>query len=461
MSEFFEVNLPDRAPAYIVNDELRDSFENAVRAIKARSALLNEALALTGMEPNKFHEVAVTFFKEFPHIFDKGTARILADMVMNADDGEPIPDEIKRLEWPNATVLFDTKFTTTQEWETLRHLGIGGSDAAIVYNANKYRTRRSLYHDKIGTPMRDDGLSADNPVLVRGHVLEDDVVAHFCQDTGAVRILESRMFASRTHPTSTANPDAIVRMPSGDIYVFEAKTKVKDNRDAFIGKVPVDYYFQTRQYPAVLDDERITGTFISCAFTTDIIVGGYLFGVDYKANDFISHLVTRDLTEETELLEHESAFMNDYVIAGIEPEADDGFKLNKALEAKIVWVEAEGPDEIVLSSDSAREAAMEYMNAYAAKERWKAQESYHEEQVSMWQLALTRELDGHKSGRIPLENGKYIEVKNTYVSKTSVDTSALKASMPDVYERFVKTSPGYYRFGVKEKVDKKAAKAAV
>ena len=60
------------------------------------------------------------------------TAKEIADYV------KPIAEKMpyqKRHEWDNAEVIVDTAFLSIPEWEAIRTIGIGGSDAAIALGA--------------------------------------------------------------------------------------------------------------------------------------------------------------------------------------------------------------------------------------------------------------------------------------------------------------------------------------
>ncbi len=56
-----------------------------------------------------------------------------------------------RIEWLNAVTVVDTAFVTRKEWETLRKLGIGSSDAAVILGISPYRSMQAFYHGKRGT----------------------------------------------------------------------------------------------------------------------------------------------------------------------------------------------------------------------------------------------------------------------------------------------------------------------
>lgn len=330
MSNFFETNLPSQAPTYLVGQELKDKFEAAVASINARTAKLNEALDISCMEPNKFHAVAKAVFLHSAERFDEMSAIELADTCRLLDDGVEVP--VKRLEWPNATVLFDTAFTSTKEWESLRHIGIGGSDSAVVMGVSPYTTQRMLFHDKVGTP-KAAPIVEDNPVFARGHMTEPKVIEAFCSLTAAKVVPESRMFASKKYPNSTANIDAIVQMPNGKLFIFEAKTAKEDNRKAWLNdKVPRYYLTQTHQYPAVLDDDRIEGTYISCMFCVDYNIGDFFVTALYDEDRNLTRFVERDKIAEEDMLEAEQEYWENYIIPGIEPDPGDPAKELALLE---------------------------------------------------------------------------------------------------------------------------------
>ena len=128
------------------------------------------------------------------------------------------------------------------------------------------------------------------------------------------------MFRSKKYPHCSANIDAIVRFPGNRLYVFEAKTTIGENYDAWAGdKIPATYIQQTRQYPAVLDDDRILGTYIGCLFTVDYSLNGYYLGSSANVGQFVSRFVDRDKTLEDNQLAEEETFFNTYVAENVEP----------------------------------------------------------------------------------------------------------------------------------------------
>ena len=313
--KYFECNLPDKAP-YWLHTAVAGHFQQTLDAIHCRMERLEEALGLTGLDGATFSKHAKVLFDQRQESFDTCSARRIADFVLLLDDGTKAEP---RMEWPNATVVVDTAFVTTAEWEDLRHFGIGGSEAATVLGISPYQNASSLYHNKVGTPAKTTNDDSDW-VFDRGNFLEDKVIEAFCKTTGAVPVPETRMFASKKHPNCTANIDRIIRFSDGRLFVFEAKTTIAENWQAWSGeKIPAHYVPQTRQYPAVLDDDRISGTYIGCVFTKDSVVSGVYVGSDYDEQKFVCRYVERDKDAEEELLAAEEEWFAEFVEMNEEP----------------------------------------------------------------------------------------------------------------------------------------------
>lgn len=316
---YFECNLPTAVPMWM-DPRAAIPFINTMAAIRQRMEVLEAAkdLCVAALLPvESFAETAADVFKRMQAEngdFDALTPEELRDAVLFESNlyGKTKPLPQPRMEWPNAETVVDCRFVSTHEWEAIRHLGIGGSDAAVIMGSSHYRTQTELYHDKVGNPnlKREDSNSS---VFVRGHFLEDVVVNTFCALTGAKRIPEYRMFRSKEFPCVTANIDAIVEL-NNELFVFEAKTTKEQNFAAWVNnKVPPQYIPQMRQYPAVLNDERIKGTFIGAILTHDYEAGDLYMGSSYDLSEFKRRFMPRDAEAEHDQLEAEADWWETYV----------------------------------------------------------------------------------------------------------------------------------------------------
>lgn len=304
---YFECNLPKSAP-YWMNAAAAVKFTKDMQRIHERFRKLNEALMKTGMRGEDFSRFAKVFFTANTELFDSWSADTLAKRVQDIDDGSHVPD---RMDWPNANVVIDCDFVSTKEWESARHIGIGGSDASVVMGTAHYSNPTKLYCDKTAQPYEDKRDAS--AVFERGHVMEENVIKAFCSLAGAEVVPESRMFSSKRYPVCTANIDAIVKIKD-DFYVFEAKSAMSEKYLFWSDdKIPQEYIPQTHQYPAVLDDDRIKGTYIGCLFMHDMMQEGYFLGASFTKRQMVIRYVPRDPEEEEEQLAREQTWFETYV----------------------------------------------------------------------------------------------------------------------------------------------------
>ena len=267
---YFGYMLPEALP--YVNPASAQMVSDTFRHIAERMEKLEDALNLSGLDGETFAEYVKVLFDTRFSRFEEMSPSQISKYALAVHDGVYVAP--KRLEWPNAYVVVDTAFTTNEEWETVRRLGIGGSDSAITMNIPAYRTKYDLYHDKVMTPVKIPQDKDKNAIFDRGHAWEGKVIKAFCDMTGAEVVPESRMFRSKKNGCSLADMDAVLRFPgTNSIYVFEAKTTIAENFDAWANdKVPQHYIPQTRHYAATLDDPRIKGVYIGCLFTYDYTI---------------------------------------------------------------------------------------------------------------------------------------------------------------------------------------------
>lgn len=452
--KYFEYNLPKKAPDYL-DIRFVKQFERTMKSISARMDKLENALIISGLDGATFSGIAKKLFDNFFDSFEKQTASQLAAWVVGLHDGTTAEP---RMEWPNAMVVLDSAFVTTKEWEMVRHIGIGGSDAAVIMGLSPYRTPRELYYDKCGIPEKitDDG---KQKVFDRGHILEPSVINAFCSLTGAKVIPETRMFCSARYPNSTANIDAIIQFPNGDIFVYEAKSTIKENFDAWsYDKIPDHYVPQCRQYPAVLADDRIKGTYIGCLFTVDYELADRYVGSSFTDEDFVARFVARDDEREDRILKAEETFWNDYIECGVEPPLSGNSK--KDIDALRTYT---GPADTSLpvldftGNDTLVAAA-------AAWREIKDMEAEHQRRVD--ELKEKRDaiaaqfieaLGQTIEGRIDLgHDDKYLEIKYAPRKSKTVDYEKMKLAYPKAYEDCVTDNPDSYRvFSMREKTARK------
>lgn len=459
---YFEYHLPDAAPDYL-DVSIATRFENVMRSIKTRMDKLEAALDMTLMRGEDFAPIAKKLFDAFPERFDAMTAAEIAGTVTAMATGKEAAED--RITFPNAIVVVDSAFCTTREWEMLRHIGIGGSDAAIVQTISPYRTQRELYCDKRGIPEKlkseDSGF-----IFERGHILEDRVVDAYCKVTGAKRIPETRMFQSKTHPHCTANIDSLIQFPTGKLYVFESKTTVEENRLAWTGdKVPAHYIPQTQQYPAVLADERIAGTYIGCLFTKDYEVGGVYLGSDYDERKFLVRLVERNEAAEKAVLDANEWFWQNYIEAEVPPPNSRNPEKDIQVVRKYTGPADKSIPAVAFDSEEFRVLADRYLDyATLQKEAQDKADEYkaRKDEIS---LAFIEKLGPAMEGAIPYSQDEFIQIAYKPRKRTVTDMETLELKYPDAFNECVSVNPEASRvFSLKKKLipaSKKTAKAVV
>lgn len=448
---YFEYDLPEHAPGYI-SPSMAGLFDEYVQAVSTRMEKLEEALTISGLDGATFSKYAKILFDCLPERFDRMTSDELAEYVLTVYDGASI--EPPRMEWPNAITVVDTAFVREKEWQAIRRLSIGGSEAAVIVGCSPYKTPYGLYMDKCWAMPDKEETQA---VFDRGHFWEPRVIQAFCDATGAKVIPETRMFRSKQYPECTANVDAFVRYPGNRIYVFEAKTTVAANYDAWDnGRIPPAYVPQMRQYPAVMNDDRILGTYIGCIFTVDYEKMGRYIGSDANVGQFMSHFVDRNKLLEENQLASEAEFFKDHVLANEAP----AFMGDPKLEIETlneVYGKADKALPVVDLDEDLREPIQEYLEYADLKRRTAANASNYEEAMSTASLQLINALGPAVEGRLPGDkDGEYYEVRYAPRSRTSVNYDLMRLKYPDAYNECVTKDPCANRiFTIKIKKNKK------
>ena len=441
---YFEYNLPVDAPAYIDSGR-RAAYTSMVTRVSERMELLEEALGISGLSGEVFSIAVSSVFKtedETP-VIDTMAPEDIASLACSVADAMNIHAE-PRVEWPNAITVVDTAFTTRKEWESLRMLGLGGSDAAVVLGISPYNSALELYHNKRGTVFPnpkapDEGLQF---IFDYGHTVEDLVVQEFCRRTGAVRVRETRMFRHKTYPYITANPDAILRFPDGRLSVLECKTTIGFNRDIWKGNsCPPQYVPQCNQYLCVLDDDRIKEAYIAC------ICGNTL-------NDFYSAVLERDPEVEEAQIDAEREFWCDVILAENEPAGSDPAADYKILMEKLADADEASKKHPMDLPDEFKDDIERYMSAQERRKALEERVANMKEEENGIILPVLEFLGTNIVGELPTADCTY-RVSWSPARRTSVDTERLRLVYPAAYEDCQKEGSTYRTIRVSKKAKRK------
>ncbi len=203
-------------------------------------------------------------------------------------------------------VVVSTEGLSEEEWLDYRRLGIGGSDAAIVFGVSPFATARDLYYDKLNIFSFGDN-SIDWVRKEMGHLLEDLVAKIFRQKTDYRIYQIKKMFRHPLYPYMQADVDYFIELPNGKTAILEIKTTNYNAKDKWWanGKevVPVNYELQGRHYMCVMNVDEV---YYCCLYgnTEDEVI--------------IRH-ITRDYDYEDEIIAVEGEFWNEYVLRRVPP----------------------------------------------------------------------------------------------------------------------------------------------
>lgn len=195
----------------------------------------------------------------------------------------------------HALKLVSTIGLEHDDWLNWRRKGLGGSDISAICGMNRYRSPMAVYLDKIG----DLPPVEDNESMYWGRALEDVVAREFSIRTGMKIRRENKMLQHPDHDFMLANVD---RMIVGQNAGLEVKTANEYAKDDWQGEtVPKEYALQCHHYMACTGADR---------WYVAVLIGG---------NKFEWRVIERDEAIIESLIEIESNFWNNHVLAKIPP----------------------------------------------------------------------------------------------------------------------------------------------
>jgi putative phage-type endonuclease len=215
-----------------------------------------------------------------------------------------------------AKLIINTKDMEFSDWLKNRNNGIGGSDAAAIAGASKYKSPVIVYMEKLGLYKQEVAGEA----AYWGNTLESLVRKEFTkrynQEIAAeyeaeginlyklARVQQRHaIFAHDEHDFMRANVDGLIFCPRKGLGVFEAKTANQFLADEWAGDdVPNQYYIQVQHYMAIMN--------VNYAYIA-VLIGGQ----KYK-----HYYIERDEEFITYLINIESNFWNNHIVTKIPPE---------------------------------------------------------------------------------------------------------------------------------------------
>ncbi len=305
--------------------------------------------------------------------------------------------------------VVNTKDLSHEEWLTLRQDGIGGSDAGAICGVNPYSSALNVYQQKTT-----DKIDENNTESIRiGHDLEDYVAKRFMEATGKRVRRSNFLYRSEAHPFMQANVDRLV---IGEDAGLECKTANAFNADKWNDDmIPEHYQLQCQHYMAV--------TGLSYWYIAVVIMG-----VGFKWSR-----IDRDDELIESLIKIESDFWNCHVIPRVIPEPD-GSKAYDELLDKYFHVSRKESTIPLIGFDKKLDRRKEITTLTDKLETEKKQ--------------IDQELKLYLQESEIAEGERY-KVSWINYSSDRLDTKLLKQELPEVYDKYCKTTTGR-RFTVRE-----------
>ena len=314
------------------------------------------------------------------------------------------------------------KTATHEDWLALRKTGVGGSDIAAIMGLNRYRGALDVYEDKTSdTPVQEQ-----NDAIHFGILLEDVVAKEFSRRTG---MNVQRVNATMRDGIRIANIDRAIVNPSisGNVRfrngalttdaLLECKTagaysawRLGESQERLIvsgqptppADMPLEYLAQVQWYLG------ITGC--KTAYVA-VLIGG---------QDYRIYRVERDEEIIAAMYEKADAFWK-CVQDRMPPEP------MTADEAMKVWQQDDGE---AVEADNRTAAAFGELITLKAQAKELAERITEKEEVV--KLAIG------EHATLTLGGNKIATWKAG--SRNTIDSKALRAEMPDIAEKYTKTS---------------------
>lgn len=310
-----------------------------------------------------------------------------------------------------ATTLVSTKNMPRDEWIAWRKQGIGGSEAAAVLGLHPFQSAISVWADKTGrAPER-----VENEAMWLGTILEEPVAKRIATEN---RITIQRRNAILQHPDYPWMIADIDYKLVGERAGIEIKTTSAFNKFDFdSGDVPPYYYVQCMHYMAV------TGYPYWYLF---------VYVVGRKPYQFI---IQRNEDEIAALIEQEKHFWEHYVQADIKPPTDGSDASREIIASLYPQAEIESVSLLDVDGDCAQYLAL--------GEEIKALERRQEEVRQRIEMQMGAAERG--------EGINHVIKWGNRAGRTTLDTKALKADLPDIYGRYAKQGKPFRAFSITKK----------
>lgn len=308
----------------------------------------------------------------------------------------------------SAIALVNTTNIARDEWLTWRMRGLGGSDAAAAAGLNPWKSPLTLWMEKRGElpPVE------ENEVMKWGNLLEPLIAQEFERQSGLKVRRRNAILQHQDMPFMLADVDRLIVGVNEGLEIKTANEYAKEDWEG--ENIPTAYLLQCAHYMAVTGYQ---------AWWIAVLIGG---------NKFRFKRIERDEEMIQALIKIEQDFWA-LVEEGTPPAPDGSESSSNVLD--VLYPHSYANTSIELPLDAAKFIA-----------------EFDQASVQLEAAKLAQEEAANKLKALLGENetgwiGEHKVVWKSVVSKR-IDSKALKADMPSIYDKYAKESESR-RFTVK------------
>ena len=298
----------------------------------------------------------------------------------------------------DSNIIYNKKNMSKDDWLIQRKKGIGGSDAASIFELSLYKSLVNLYVDKTS----DEIYEEDEIRLKIGNEFKNFIAKEFSRITGKrVRNING-ILRNDNYPFAIANIDKGV---VGEKAFLECKVNNFYSKKDWKKEPPLHYQIQCHHYMAVTG---ATHCYIAA-----------IIGFD----DIVIHKIERDEEIISSLMKQEEGFWNEYVLGNKTPAPDGSEKYSKYLKSKYKETKDESLILFMMEDKLSRYDEVAGLIKELETEK-KAIEQYIQNEMKEYEIAFVGDR------------------KITWKSqcRNSLDTKRLKEKHPEIAEQYMKTT---------------------
>ena len=288
-----------------------------------------------------------------------------------------------------------------EKWLEHRKTGIGGSDAGAIAGLSKYSSSFGVYCEKLGIVPE----KQDTEAMRQGRDLEEYVAKRFCEAEGKKVSRFNYLVRSKTYPWAIADVDRVI---VGENALLECKTTSQRNPTDFErGDIPPYWYCQVQHYLAV--------TGCDVCYLAVVVLG--------KA--YYSFKIERNEADIQALMEIEKKFWEENILKKVEPQPDGSKTADEVIKGMYAISSDETPqvDLTIYAGELS-----EYRRLSAEVKDRKMRMEQIEQEIQLYMKDASR----------AQTDGVIISWKSG--TRRTVDSTRLKAELPDVYDQYLKES---------------------